>query len=149
MRKIISLLLVAVMVIALAACGSSAPAAPETPAAPAAPATPAEPAAPAAPAEPEVDPNAPELSKVRLNWGGSGNILVALALENGYLAEEGIEIEFVQATNNSDMLTLLQSADAPGEYDQDQNDSQGKGSDFQNLLHGVTPGRTECSSAAA
>ena len=55
------------------------------------------------------DPNAPELSKVRLNWGGSGNILVALALEKGYLADEGIEIEFVQATNNTDMLTLLQS----------------------------------------
>ena len=55
------------------------------------------------------DPNAPELSKVRLNWGGSGNILVALALEKGYLAEEGIEIEFVPATNNNDMLTLLQS----------------------------------------
>ena len=55
------------------------------------------------------DPNAPELSKVRLNWGGSGNILVALALEKGYLADEGIEIEFVQATNNNDMLTLLQS----------------------------------------
>ena len=53
--------------------------------------------------------NAPELSKVRLNWGGSGNILVALALEKGYLAEEGIEIEFVPATNNNDMLTLLQS----------------------------------------
>ena len=52
---------------------------------------------------------APEISKVRLNWGGSGNILVALAIENGYFAEEGIEIEFVQATNNTDMLTLLQS----------------------------------------
>ena len=52
---------------------------------------------------------APEVSKVRLNWGGSGNILVALAIENGYFAEEGIEIEFVQATNNTDMLTLLQS----------------------------------------
>ena len=52
---------------------------------------------------------APEVSKVRLNWGGSGNILVALALENGYFAEEGIEIEFVPATNNNDMLTLLQS----------------------------------------
>ena len=52
---------------------------------------------------------APELNKIRLNWGGSGNILVALALEKGYLADEGIEIEFVPATNNNDMLTLLQS----------------------------------------
>ena len=53
--------------------------------------------------------DAPELSKVRLNWGGSGNILVSLALEKGYLADEGIEIEFVPATSNNDMLTLLQS----------------------------------------
>ena len=53
--------------------------------------------------------NAPELSKIRLNWGGSGNILWALAIENGYLADEGIEVEFVQATNNDDMLTLLQT----------------------------------------
>ena len=55
------------------------------------------------------DENAPELSKIRLNWGGSGNILWALAIENGYLADEGIEVEFVQATNNDDMLTLLQT----------------------------------------
>ena len=55
------------------------------------------------------DSNAPELSKIRLNWGGSGNILWALAIENGYLADEGIEVEFVQATNNDDMLTLLQT----------------------------------------
>ena len=52
---------------------------------------------------------APELNKIRLNWGGSGNILWALAIENGYLADEGIEVEFVQATNNDDMLTLLQT----------------------------------------
>ena len=55
------------------------------------------------------DENAPELNKIRLNWGGSGNILWALAIENGYLADEGIEVEFVQATNNDDMLTLLQT----------------------------------------
>ena len=59
--------------------------------------------------EVEVNDNAPELSKIRLNWGGSGNILWALAIENGYLADEGIEVEFVQATNNDDMLTLLQT----------------------------------------
>ncbi|MBQ7896000.1 MAG: ABC transporter substrate-binding protein [Oscillospiraceae bacterium] len=58
---------------------------------------------------PELVKNPPELNKIRLNWGGSGNILWAVALENGYLADEGIEVEFVQATNNTDMLTLLQS----------------------------------------
>ena len=58
---------------------------------------------------PAVKTDAPELNKVRLNWGGSGNILWALAIENGYLADEGIEVEFVQATNNDDMLTLLQT----------------------------------------
>ena len=79
-KRIISLLLVIVMALSLVACGA-----------------------------PAAKTDAPELSKVRLNWGGSGNILVALALEKGYLADEGIEIEFVPATNNNDMLTLLQS----------------------------------------
>lgn len=65
--------------------------------------------APGAVEAPAVTTDAPELSKVRLNWGGSGNILWALAIENGYLADEGIEVEFVQATNNDDMLTLLQT----------------------------------------
>ena len=111
MKKILSLLLVAAMVVALCACGASEPAAPAATEAPAA--APAAPAAPETPAEPEVDPNAPELSKVRLNWGGSGNILWALAIENGYLADEGIEVEFVQATNNDDMLTLLQTTSGP------------------------------------
>ena len=52
MKKVIALLLIAVLALGLVACGNE-PAAPAAPADPAAPAAPADPAAPAAPAEEE------------------------------------------------------------------------------------------------
>lgn len=44
---------------------------------------------------------------VRWNAGMSGNILVTLAEEKGYFAQEGIKIEHVSATANVDAMTLL------------------------------------------
>lgn len=48
-----------------------------------------------------------EMTKVRWNMGTSGNIMVIIAEEKGYLAEEGIELEFVQSTANADAMALL------------------------------------------
>ncbi|MEE1087013.1 MAG: ABC transporter substrate-binding protein [Schaedlerella sp.] len=50
-----------------------------------------------------------ELTKVTWNYGGSGNVLVTIANEKGYFAEEGIEIETVEATANADAMALLAS----------------------------------------
>ena len=49
----------------------------------------------------------PEVSKVRWNYGNSGNVLVFIAQEKGYFAEYGLEIESVPATTNADAMTLL------------------------------------------
>lgn len=49
----------------------------------------------------------PEVTKVRWNYGLSGNILVTLAQEFGYFKEYGIELEFVQASAVLDQMTLL------------------------------------------
>jgi len=53
--------------------------------------------------------DAPETSVVRWNWGTSGNVLITIAEERGYLAEYGITIENVAATAIADAMTLLTS----------------------------------------
>ncbi len=82
--------------------------------------------APAAPAEEK-----PEVSVVRWNWGTSANVLVALALEKGYFAEYGLEIEFVNANENASAMTLL----ATGQVDVVSN--SGTASPLQNVASGV------------
>lgn len=49
----------------------------------------------------------PEVTKVRWNYGTSGNILVSLAIEKGYFDEFGIEIEPVEATEVANAMKLL------------------------------------------
>lgn len=49
----------------------------------------------------------PEQSVVKWNYGTSGNVLVTIANEKGYFADEGISIEPVEANANADALTLL------------------------------------------
>ena len=51
----------------------------------------------------------PETSVVRWNYGTSGNILVFIAEEKGYFADEGISLEIVPATANADAMQLLAS----------------------------------------
>ena len=50
---------------------------------------------------------APEQTTVRWNCGTSGNVLLTIAEEKGYLEDEGIEVELVEATANADAMTLL------------------------------------------
>nr|WP_288723870.1 ABC transporter substrate-binding protein [uncultured Sellimonas sp.] len=51
--------------------------------------------------------NAPEQSVVKWNCGTSGNVLLTIAEEKGYLKDEGISIEYVEANANADAMTLL------------------------------------------
>lgn len=44
---------------------------------------------------------------VRWNAGTSGNVLVTIANEKGYFADEGIELEMVPANANTDAMTML------------------------------------------
>lgn len=53
------------------------------------------------------DENAPEQSVVKWNCGTSGNVLLTIAEEKGYLEDEGISIEYVEANANADAMTLL------------------------------------------
>lgn len=46
---------------------------------------------------------------MRWNYGTSGNILVFIAEEKGYFADEGISLEIVPATANADAMQLLAS----------------------------------------
>lgn len=50
---------------------------------------------------------APEQEVVKWNCGTSGNVLLTIAQEKGYLEDEGISIEFVEANANADAMTLL------------------------------------------
>ena len=74
---------------------------------------------------------APEVSTVRWNWGTSANILVALAIDKGYFAEYGLTIEFVNANENANAMTLL----ATGQVDVVSN--SGTASPLQNIAAGV------------
>lgn len=51
--------------------------------------------------------DAPEQKVVKWNAGTSGNVLVTIADKKGYLADEGISIEYVEANQVSDAMTLL------------------------------------------
>ena len=82
------------------------------------------------PAE-EAAAEVPEVSTVRWNWGTSANILVALAIEKGYFAEYGLTIEFVNANENANAMTLL----ATGQVDVVSN--SGTASPLQNIAAGV------------
>lgn len=42
------------------------------------------------------------LTKIRMAYGGAGHITTEVAMDQGYLAEEGVEVEFVQFENNVD-----------------------------------------------
>lgn len=55
----------------------------------------------------DTDTDAPEQSVVKWNCGTSGNVLLTIAEDKGYLEEEGITIEYVQANANADAMTLL------------------------------------------
>ena len=44
---------------------------------------------------------------IRWNAGTSGNVLLTIAEEKGFLKDEGIKIEFVPATANADAMTML------------------------------------------
>ena len=46
-------------------------------------------------------------SVVKWNCGTSGNVLLTIAEEKGYLKDEGITIEYVEANANADAMTLL------------------------------------------
>ena len=96
-KRIISLLLVIVMALSLVACGASAPAATEA----------APPDVAMQYIKADEAKEVPEVSKIRWNYGNSGNVLVFIAQEKGYFAEYGLEIESVPATTNADAMTLL------------------------------------------
>lgn len=92
-KRIFTVLLTAAMTISLAACGSKTAGKSddentETPTA---------------------DANAPEQSVVKWNCGTSGNVLLTIAEDKGYLEDEGISIEYVEANANADAMTLLAS----------------------------------------
>lgn len=88
MKKLLSLLLALIMVMSLVACSNK-------------------------PAEENEDKGeatvteVPETTHIRWNYGTSGNVLVTIALEKGYFAEYGIEIEPVEATAVADAMALL------------------------------------------
>ena len=50
--------------------------------------------------------NAPESTKIRWNCGNSGDVLLTIAEQKGYLEDEGIEVETVRSTN-ADAMTML------------------------------------------
>lgn len=72
-----------------------------------------------------------ELTTVTWNYGSSGNVLVTIANEMGYFAEEGIEIETVEATQNMDAMALL----AAGKVDVVSN--AGTSNPLQQIAQGV------------
>ena len=62
--------------------------------------------------EAEASEEIPEQSVVRWNYGTSGNVLVTIANEKGFFADEGITIEPVSATANADAMALLSTGQA-------------------------------------
>ena len=74
---------------------------------------------------------APEQTVVKWNYGTSGNVLLTIAEEKGYLADEGISIEPVEATANADAMTLL----ATGKVDVVSN--SGTSNPLQQIASGV------------
>ena len=112
-KRLVSIMLVLSMAFGLVACGGSS--------------TEEE-----APAEEATEEEAPaELTKVKWNYGGSGNVLVTIANEKGYFAEEGIQFEKVDATQNMDAMALL----AAGKVDVVSN--AGTSNPLQQIAQGV------------
>lgn len=73
----------------------------------------------------------PEQRVVKWNCGTSGNVLLTIAEDKGYLEEEGISIEYVQANANADAMTLL----ATGKVDVVSN--SGTSNPLQQIASGV------------
>lgn len=105
MKKLLSLLLVVVMVLGLAACGSSAPASTTAPAAPAAP------AADPAPAE-TAAPTAAPVETVKLNVAYMPNYAslwsVLTAMDQGFFAEEGLEITLWEFASGPEEIAAME-----------------------------------------
>lgn len=105
MKKLLSLLLVVVMVLGLAACGSSAPASTTAPAAPAAPAADPAPAETAAPTAAPVEP-------VKLNVAYMPNYAslwsVLTAMDQGFFAEEGLEITLWEFASGPEEIAAME-----------------------------------------
>ena len=110
-KRIVSLMLVLVMALGLVACGGNSEEASEE--------------------TTEATEESAELTKVTWNYGSSGNVLVTIANEKGYFAEEGIEIEPVEATQNMDAMALL----AAGKVDVVSN--AGTSNPLQQIAQGV------------
>jgi len=107
-KRLVSLMLVLVMALGLVACGAKT----EEPA-------------------DDVAAEETELTTVKWNYGGSGNVLVTIANEKGYFAEEGIQFEKVDATQNMDAMALL----AAGKVDVVSN--AGTSNPLQQIAQGV------------
>ena len=123
-------LLAASMVFSLAACGSSNAGKEQTAAS--GETTVQETASEEAASESTGDTSgAPEQPTVRWNCGTSGNVLLTIAEEKGYLEDEGISIEYVQANANADAMTLL----ATGKVDVVSN--SGTSNPLQQIASGV------------
>ena len=105
MKKLLSLLLVVVMVLGLAACGSSAPASTTAPAAPTAP------AADPAPAE-TAAPTAAPVETVKLNVAYMPNYAslwsVLTAMDQGFFAEEGLEITLWEFASGPEEIAAME-----------------------------------------
>ena len=105
MKKLLSLLLVVVMVLGLAACGSSAPASTTAPAAHAAP------AADPAPAE-TAAPTAAPVETVKLNVAYMPNYAslwsVLTAMDQGFFAEEGLEITLWEFASGPEEIAAME-----------------------------------------
>lgn len=105
MKKLLSLLLVVVMVLGLAACGSSAPASTTAPAAPTAPAADPAPAETAAPTAAPVEP-------VKLNVAYMPNYAslwsVLTAMDQGFFAEEGLEITLWEFASGPEEIAAME-----------------------------------------
>ena len=109
MKKLIAMLLAAVLVLSLAACGASEPAPAPTEAPKAeAPAAPAATEAPAEPAAPAVEPVTLNIAYMA-NWGSLW--AVATADAKGYFAEEGITVNMTQfADGPSEIAAMKQGS---------------------------------------
>ena len=109
-KRLVSLMLVLVMALGLVACSSSSEEATE---------------------ETTEATEEKELTTVKWNYGGSGNVLVTIANEKGYFEEEGIQFEKVDATQNMDAMALL----AAGKVDVVSN--AGTSNPLQQIAQGV------------
>ena len=79
----------------------------------------------------DTDQDSKEETVVKWNCGTSGNVLLTIAEDKGYLEEEGIAIEYVQANANADAMTLL----ATGKVDVVSN--SGTSNPLQQIASGV------------